>query len=155
MTLIAIILLVLLGIVLILLEILVVPGITIVGIGGLVVFGIAIWLAFSNLSEMAGYVTLAISVSALVVILVFALRADTWTRISLKTKISSKVEKSDNDKVKIGDNGVTISRLAPMGKVLINGEFFEAESKNLFIDPNIEIKVIKIMNNKLIVKLKT
>lgn len=144
-----------LGIILIILEILVVPGVGIVGIGGLVSLGIAVWLAYDNLTPMYGHLTLIVSSLALLIILIFALRADTWKRVSLKTAIQSKAEKSNNLQIKVGDTGVCVSRLAPIGKVLINGEFYEAESKNLFIDQNKEVEVIKILNNKLIVKLKS
>ena len=58
----------------------------------------------------------------------------------------------EEDEVKIGDTGLCISRLAPMGKVLVNDEYYEAKANNVFIDQNTEVIVIKIENGKLVVK---
>jgi len=47
---------------------------------------------------------------------------------------------------------VTVTRLVPGGKVLVNGEYFEAKSVDILIDPRQEIEVIRIEDNKVIVK---
>ena len=74
----------------------------------------------------------------------------------LKKDISGKVNVVDQTgvEVKIGDAGKTITRLNPMGKVEINGNYFEAQSLNKYIDQKTDIEVIKVLSNKLVVKLK-
>ena len=42
--------------------------------------------------------------------------------------------------------------MAPMGKVLVNNQSIEATSTGGFIDENTEIEVVKVLQNKLIVK---
>ena len=54
-------------------------------------------------------------------------------------------------KVGVGDTGVTLSRLAPMGKVLVNGEEYEAKFSEGFLDRGVEVVVIDIDGNILIV----
>jgi membrane-bound ClpP family serine protease len=54
--------------------------------------------------------------------------------------------------VKIGDCGVTISRLSPMGKVLIGGKEYEAKSAEAYIDQRSEVTVIGFENFTIIVK---
>ena len=72
----------------------------------------------------------------------------------LKTTIDSKVDTvgTDQGRVKPGDRGVTVTRLAPGGKGLVNGEYFEAKSIDILIDPRKDVEVIRIEDNKLIVK---
>jgi membrane-bound ClpP family serine protease len=82
------------------------------------------------------------------------LRSGTWKKLMLKTSIDGKVDTigKEEGKVKVGDRGVTVTRLAPGGKVLVNGEYFEAKSVDILIDPREEIEVIRIEDNKVIVK---
>ena len=70
----------------------------------------------------------------------------------LETLIDSKVETSINEKIHIGDTGKTIGRLAPSGRVKVQGEVVDALSTGGFIDHNSEVKVIKILSNKIIVE---
>ena len=59
---------------------------------------------------------------------------------------------AEEGKVRTGDRGITVTRLAPGGKVLVNGEYYEAKSIDILIDPKKDIEVIRIDDNKLIVK---
>ena len=90
----------------------------------------------------------------MVVMTVLMLKAGTWKKFMLKTAIDSKVDTvgASEGKVKPGDRGVTVTRLAPGGKVLVNGEYYEAKSIDILINPKQEIEVIRIDDNKLIVK---
>ena len=54
--------------------------------------------------------------------------------------------------VALGTLGVTISRLAPMGKVSINGKTYEAKSTDVFIDQKQYVEVVGYDNFTLIVK---
>ncbi len=152
MTIAAIILLIFLGIFLILLEFLVVPGVTIAGIGGLLCIGGGVYLSYSNYGYVVGNYTLGGTFVLLLVTLYFAFKSKTWKKLMLKTSIDSKVNTYEKEKIKIGDTGRTISRLAPMGKVSVNGEYIEAKSLYKFIDQDTEIEVVKVLNNKIIVK---
>ena len=70
----------------------------------------------------------------------------------LDSLIDGKVETVDAQKIQVGDTGKTIGRLAPSGKVKVSGEVVEAQSTGAFIDHNTEIKVLKILTNKIIVE---
>jgi membrane-bound ClpP family serine protease len=70
----------------------------------------------------------------------------------LDSVINGKVENFSHDKVKVGDTGKTIGRLAPMGKIKVNGEVVEAQSTGAFIDHQTDVKIIKIQLNKIIVE---
>ena len=84
--------------------------------------------------------------------MVIVLRSKTWSRIKLNAKIDSKVEKLDDASVCVGDIGVSISRLAPMGKIKINKINVEAKSTGMYIDEKSKVEVVGIVNKVVIVK---
>jgi membrane-bound ClpP family serine protease len=147
--------LIIVGFLFLLLEILVLPGTNVAGIIGFVLIGIGVWQAYTVYGGVAGTLTLAGSVIFSVVALYLALKSRTWSRASLKSAIGSRVNLVMPDKIKVGDTGKTISRLAPMGKAFINGEYYEVRSNGEMIDPGTEIEITKIDVNKITVKLKT
>lgn len=154
MTLLAILALIILGIVLILLEFFIVPGITVAGIGGLLMLIGGVFMAYSKYETPGGHYVLAATVFSLIAVLYTAFKSRTWKKIALNTEIDSQVKKDLSHKIKLGDEGKSISRLAPRGTVSINGLLVEAESINGLLDENQEIEVVKVTKNKLIVKLK-
>ena len=76
----------------------------------------------------AGHIVLAATLLASVLSLVLSLRSKTWKKMALDTVIDGKVNTID-DKLKIGDVGKTVSRLAPAGKALFNNEFYEVHTQ--------------------------
>jgi len=147
-----IIILIILGIFLILLEFFIVPGITVAGIGGVLLLIAGVWLSYSTYDVTIGNYVLLSTFLVLVIILSFAFNSKTWKKISLKAENTGKAKEESSLSVKIGDKGITISRLAPMGNIMINDKLYEAESKGIYIDENTEIIIISINRNKLIVK---
>ncbi|MCF8378344.1 MAG: NfeD family protein [Bacteroidales bacterium] len=146
--------LILIGFLFLLLEILVLPGTNIAGIIGFILIAIGIYQAYASYGTLAGSLTLGGSVILSVIFLYIALKSNTWNKASLKKNIDSKVNLVDLNKIKVGDTGKAISRLAPMGKAYLNGEYYEVRSNGELIDEGSEIEVIKINVNKITVKLK-
>lgn len=145
----------LIGLILLLLEILVVPGTTIVGIVGLVMLGIGVFATYTNYGNTAGTLALAGTLVFSISSLVLALRSNTWQKAMLSAEMDSRVNVVEAGMVKPGDEGMTITRLNPMGKAIINNEYYEVTSKDNLIDPNREIIVTKVDGNKIIVKSKS
>ena len=56
------------------------------------------------------------------------------------------------DQVKAGDRGTTLTRLAPMGKILVNEMVREAKSIEGFIDEHSDIEVVAIEGTRISVK---
>jgi len=140
------------GFLFLLLEVLVLPGTNIAGVVGFVLLAIGIWQAYAIYGGMAGTITLLSTLFLSAVTLYFALKSKTWNKAALHKKIDSKVNVVDADKIKSGDKGRTVSRLAPMGKAEFYGEYFEVNALGQFIDPGTEIEIVKIENNKITVK---
>lgn len=149
-----IIVLLILGFIFMLLEMLVIPGTTIAGVIGLILVSVGIWQGYATHSTSTGHILLTSTLVATGVLLYFSLKANTWKKAMLDKNIDGKLNVVDLEKVKPGDTGTAVSRLAPMGKAYINGEYYEVASFNEFINEQTEIEVFKIENNKIIVKIK-
>lgn len=145
--------LILFGLILLVIEILILPGISIAGIGAVLFFIGAIITAYLTSGSFAGIITLLVSLIASIITTYFSLKSKTWKRMSLETRIDSKANNEESlSKIKIGDTGRTVSRLAPVGNVMINDFIVEAQSTGEYINVNTEIKVVKIENSKIIIK---
>ena len=152
MTLTIIIILISLGLLFILLEILVVPGTAVLGIIGLGLMVAGVWSAYSNFGTEAGHYTLLCVAFISALSLYYALKSNTWNKLILNSEVKGKVNTFDKNLIVAGNTGITISRLAPMGKASINDNYCEVEAIADFIDENTEIKVVKVDGNKIFVK---
>jgi membrane-bound ClpP family serine protease len=153
MSLLGIILLILLGVVLFLVEFLIIPGVTIAGISGALVLGVAVFMSYKTYGTTTGTYTLLSVLVVSIITLALALRSKTWKRFMLKTNIDSKVEVGlEDQKIKPGDKGETVTRLAPIGMVRVNDITIEGKSIGGFLDPHTNIEVVKVLGTQIIVK---
>ncbi len=144
--------LILLGLIFCVVEMLILPGITLGALLSAAFYGGAIYIAFTKLGLVGGVVIILISGVLSLIAIVFSLRAKTWDRFSLKSKIDSSSSAVPQNQVSIGDAGVTISRLSPMGRVEINGSSYEAKSSDVYIDSKREVEVVGFENFSVVVK---
>jgi membrane-bound ClpP family serine protease len=144
-----------LGLTFLVLEILVIPGVGFAGVIGFALITIAVWQTYAHYGSTAGHLVLAGTFLLTGATLALSLRGKTWKKIALSDSIKSRVNVVEGDKLKVGDEGITVSRLVPMGKALINDEYYEVSTHGEFIDQQSAITVEKIDNNKIYVKLKT
>lgn len=145
--------LIILGALLLVAEIILLPGLTIAGIGGFIAYGAAIYLGFSYYGTTGGFIVIGAAVAVSVLSIVLSLRAKTWQRLSLKQNIDSTSQPLPENEIKPGDRGMAVTRLAPMGKVQINDETYEAKSLgDLYVDQKTEVEVVGFENFSVIVK---
>lgn len=149
-----IVLLVVAAIVLFLVELFVVPGISIAGIlaGGCIIF--ANYYAFANLGTMGGIITLLVSAIGCIGSLVWFMRSKTLDRLSLKTDITGTVDRTAEQSVKVGDTGLTTTRLALVGQADIAGHLVEVNSADGFLDEKTPVVVTRITNGTIFVRKK-
>lgn len=148
----AIILLILLGLILLLIEFAVIPGVTIAGIGGFLLLAASVYIAFSEYGTGVGFLTLTFVLIAAPAMVFYFFKSRAGKKMILESKIDGKVENIVEEKVKVGDIGKALGRLAPMGKAKIAGTVVEVQSTGSLIDQNTEIRVLKIQSNKIIVE---
>ena len=147
-----VVILLVLGIVFLLLEIFLFPGISVAGIAGAAFTGVAVWYAFSHLGNVAGSITLFGGVVLMGVAIWAFMKSKALDKMSLRTNVTGRVDEIDELKIKVGDTGTTLSRLAPMGKIKINGTVVEAKTDNEFLDPNTEVIVKEVYKTNVLVE---
>jgi len=152
MNILIILLLIFLGIVLLLIEFTILPGITIAGIGGVLLFAYSIYMAFSSYGSLVGFLTLGFVLVAAPTLVVMLFKGKAGRKMVLSTVLTGIANQIDHEKVKIGDIGVTIGRLAPMGKIKVNGEVVEVRSTGTFVDPGEKVRIIQIEKSQITVE---
>ena len=147
-----VIILIVLGVLLLVAEIVVIPGFGFAGIAGGIAIIVGIVLSY-NISSTAGHLVVLGTTVLLTVAMYFSLRAKTWQRLALHKSIDSAVDVSPALKnIEIGDEGITITRLSPTGKVRIKNTDVEARSILEFIEHDKKIVVVKFEDSKVLVK---
>jgi membrane-bound ClpP family serine protease len=140
------------GIILFLIEIFVIPGISFAGVGAFICLIYANYFAFSNLGNTAGFITLAASVIACVSTLILFMKSKTLDKIALKKNITSTVDNEAELSVKVGDTGISVTRLALIGMAEINGHHVEVKSVDGFIEEKTPIIVNRIAHGSILVE---
>lgn len=149
----AIILLVLLGVFFLVVELVFLQGVTIGVLLSLASYGSAIYLAFRSNGVMGGVIAIVIILLLSLIATIFSLRAKTWRRLALNDKLEGVSMQSPEHELVVGDKGVSLSRLCPMGKVNFNGKVYEAKSLDAYIDQRSEVVVVGFENFTVLVKI--
>ena len=142
---------ILLGLVLIIVEIIFVPGTTVVGIMGFLSMAYGIFLSYASFGNTVGTGTLIGTLIVSVVLLYWSFRNKSWERFSLKSTVSAKVNEDFPFKPEVGDKGISVSALRPIGKAAFGEHEIEVSSHGGFIDENSKIEVLRIEGSKIIV----
>lgn len=140
--------LILVGLLLIAAEILLVPGIGIAGILGLLSMGGSCYYAFYEFGSTTGSVVTAVNAILITSLTFYVLRAKTWRRMSLETKIDAKALEDDSRYVHVGEVGMAVSRMAPMGTVKFGDKVFEAKTLEGIVDPGTQVQIVLIEEGK-------
>lgn len=140
-----------LGLILLLLEMFLVPGISVAGVGGVLSVAASIYYSY-QLSSSVGNVSLVVGVIMIAFLAWLFFRSKAIDRMSLNSSIEAKVDLQTGHDINEGDLGITTSRLAPIGKAKINGQFVEVKSEAGFVDENTKIIVLKVLDTNILVK---
>lgn len=152
MEIVTVIVLLLVGIIFFLIELFLIPGVSLAGIAGTAFLGSAIFYAYAKISSTVGHITLIGGIVLLGIAVWIFLRSRTLEKMSLKAEVDGKIDPLKDVNLKVGDSGKTISRLAPMGKIKVNGVIIEAKTNDDFIDQNQEVIVTQIFNTNVLVE---
>ncbi len=147
--------LILLGIFFLLVEIFLLPGISIAGIGGALLLLGGIVYSYIYLGTTGGNIALALSVIMLAGTFAWLVKSKSIDKIALTTDIDQSVDNSQLKKIRVGDTGTAVSRLNPIGNVLVNEILVEGKTADgEFIDEDTEIEVVKVETYNILVKKK-
>ena len=134
-------------------ELVLLPGVSIGAVLALVCYGSSVYLAFRDFGPVTGTVVILVILVLSVIATVVSLRAKTWQRFSLKQEIrSSSMPVIPAEELQVGDRGVTLSRLCPMGNLELGGRTYEAKSQGAYVDQQRDVEVVGFENFSVIVK---
>lgn len=144
--------LLLIGLTLILVELIFIPGTTVVGLLGLVFAIVGIVVSYQHFGNTVGlYVLIGMSCLTLAG-LFYSFRSGLWSRFSLKSAIDSKVNEGLLASVSVGDEGITLSSLRPMGKAEFHAKAFEVKTSGGFVDSGERVKITQIDSHQIVVE---
>ena len=147
-----ILLLLLIGLALIIIEVVFVPGTTIVGIMGVIFAGAGIIISYRHFGSDVGFYILLGMGAVTAVALYFSFRSEAWTRFANKSAMNSKVNEGSTDSLKLGDEGVALSALRPMGTVDFKSGRFEVKTLGDYVDVGTRVRIVHIDGAQIIVK---
>lgn len=149
---IVIIALLVIGLSLIIVELVFIPGTTVVGLLGFIFSVAGIVISYKHFgSEVGLYILLGMSVTTLGG-LFYSFRARSWTKFSLKTAIDSKVNEGMLAALQVGDEGVTVSTLRPIGKAEFHNQQFEVKTSGDYVENGMRIRITRILSHQVIVE---
>jgi hypothetical protein len=128
---------------LLLLETFLLPGITVAGVAGVLFAAGGVVYAYS-LSPAAGHVTLSVSAVVFGGFFGWLLRSGSFQRVALRTNIDARLTSTRDLGLKAGDRGITLSRLAPVGKARFGELTVEAKAQENFIDEQMPVTILRI-----------
>ena len=144
--------LLIIGLALIVVEVVFVPGTTLVGILGVIFLGAAIMSSYRNYGTEVGFYVLIGTAAVTAVALFFSFRSQAWSRFANNSAIKSKVNEGLTAPLAMGDEGIAISTLKPMGKVQFKGKEFEVKTLGDYVDVGTRVRIVHLQENQIIVK---
>jgi membrane-bound ClpP family serine protease len=142
------------ALILFLLEIFLFPGVTLAGIGGAVFAIGGVVYAYNALGTSGGHITFAASIVVYGLFFWLILRSKSLKKIALNTDIDSRLVSTRDVGLNIGDEGITVSRLAPIGKARFGKITVEAKALDSFIDEQTPVEVVNIEGYNVVVRVK-
>ena len=144
--------LLLIGLALIVIEVVFVPGTSLVGIIGVIFAGAGVIISYRHYGSDVGLYILLGTAVITAVALYFSFRSEAWSRFANKSAINSKVNEGLTSSLQIGDKGVSVSSLKPMGTVQFKNGQFEVKTLGDYVDVGTKVEIVHIQSNQIIVK---
>jgi membrane-bound ClpP family serine protease len=144
--------LILAGLALIVAEIIFIPGTTVVGFLGLgfVIGGIV--FSYTHYGNETGFYVLLGTGVLTATTLYLSFRQGAWRKFSNKSAIDSKVNEGLTSSLQVGDEGITVSVLRPVGTAEIKGKIFEVKTSGGYLANGMKIRIEKIQTNEILVE---
>ena len=144
-----ILILAILALVLLAVEVFVVPGFGISGIGAIVCVVIADYFIYDEFGIWAAFFTLVLFCLLGALFFWWVSKSKTIDRVSLHSSIDSTNARTEQLSVRVGDEGVALTRLALIGNAEIAGKMVEVKSSGKFIEEGTRL-VVTYVNEAMI-----
>ncbi|BDD02874.1 NfeD family protein [Aureibacter tunicatorum] len=140
------------GLFLIIAEIIFIPGTTFVGLLGFALSVAGIIVSYKILGSTVGNYVLAGTLVLNLTAIYFSFKSGVWNKFALHKSNPAKVNKIETHELEIGQSGICLSDMKPIGNIEIEGKRFEARTKGEFLDSGTKIKIIRFDKHKIIVE---
>ena len=140
------------GLLLIVAEIVFIPGTTIVGIFGGLLSAYSIYKAYETFDLSTGHVFLASNLIAGAIVLILCFRTNVWSRFANNSISDGKAMDDLDLELTVGDEGMTLSDLRPIGKAEFKGKTYEVQTLGALCNHPSKITIIDISRHKIIVQ---
>lgn len=140
------------GLALIIIEVVFVPGTTLVGIIGVIFAGAGVIVSYRHYGKDVGLYILVTTSLVTAVALYYSFRSNAWSRFANKSVMKSKVNEGITASLQLGDEGVAISSLKPMGTVQFEAGRFEVKTLGDYVNVGTRVKIVHIQAHQIIVK---
>lgn len=140
------------GVSLIIVEIIFVPGTTVVGVLGFLIGLYGVYRSYELYGTDTGHIVLACSLTLGLAAIILSFKSGAWNKFSNKSVMKTPVNEGLTSTLEVGNEGVSISSLKPVGKAEFDNKEYEVTSHGNFVLENTAIRIIKLERNKIIVE---
>jgi membrane-bound ClpP family serine protease len=140
------------GLLLIVIEIVFIPGTTIVGIFGGLLSGYSVVKAYTDFGIETGHTFLLANLIGGAAILIVCFRSGVWSKFANKSVSEGKAIDDLDLELSVGDEGITLSDLRPIGKAEFKNKTYEVQTLGAFCNHPSRIIIIDISRHKIIVQ---
>lgn len=152
MTIAIVVFIVIVSVFLIITEIFFIPGTTIFGIVGTIALTLGLYIAFTKLGNDWGYGSIGIALVAFGLFFMLGKRMTKSAEFTLSDSLTGRVNELEEGLAQVGDEGIAIGDMRPMGKAKLNNRKIEVYSTGAFIEKDTAVVVTRIVGNKIYVK---
>ena len=140
------------GLLLFAVEVFLIPGISLAGIASAISLIYAIYYSFVHISIIGGVITLIVSILGIAALTWWFMRSKTVDKLSLKMTLENAPNPLDGLGLKVGDQGITTTRLTLIGNAEFKSHQVEVQSADGFIDEKTIVVISYIKDGHVFVK---
>ncbi len=145
--------LILVGAILLVVELFLMPGTMVVGFLGIIANLLGIGLSYFQFGGEVALTTFGVAGVINAFTIYRAFQKGTWKKVTLsKTLETEALSEKLSNKLEVGDTGVSISALRPIGTADFEGETYEVTAKRGLIEAGKPLSIVKISGAKIYVK---
>ncbi|MBR9998031.1 MAG: hypothetical protein KFF73_03625 [Cyclobacteriaceae bacterium] len=148
----AVIILIFFGFGFIVAEIIFIPGTTLLGLLGILFTISGIVLGYLTFGTGTGTLILAITLLLGISIIIYSFKSGVWEQFALKSSSNSKFNEGSMEGLQVGEEGIAISALRPVGKADFRDKIFEVTTLGNFLSSGTRVRVVSIKNNKIFIE---
>ena len=140
------------GLLLFAVEVFLIPGISLAGIGSAISLIYAIYYSFVHVGISGGAITLAVSLLGISALTWWFMHSKTVDKLSLKKTLDYNTDPLKGLNLKVGDKGITTTRLTLIGNAEFASHQIEVQSSDGFIAEKTNVIISHIKDGHVFVK---